>query len=464
MTGKRPRVVLALALALAATATAAAVGLAGSASADASDCHAQQTCPSADHSYVWSDGTTQWDCGLYDNNHAQEDSPTLIVYDGTRYACFEVPTGTTTTTPEPPAPPPTTPPDKVLTEEPSPPPTPPASKPKPAEPSKVEPSPYAPRLPVRRPKLPAGRYAFPVDGPSSYSDTFGSARSELGWHHGEDIFAPLGTPLVAVADGTLLKVGWNAVGGNRLWLRDSWGNYFYYAHLSGFAPGSVSGAPVFRGEVIGYVGNTGDAAGTPYHLHFEIHPATMLDLGYDGVVNPTPYLRAWQHAGDLVRTGHVTASAPTPGAILLTAADISSASGLQPQTVIRRASAPVANEREELVLLPLPPPIRGVVPGSESQLSDVLDSAASSFADVPGATVWDTLAECESSGDWHANTGIYDGGVQFHPDTWRRYGGTAFAPFAYLATREQQITIARRVLAVEGWQAWPACSLKLGLR
>jgi Transglycosylase-like domain/Peptidase family M23 len=462
MTGHRLRVALALALALC---VAAAVGLAGSASAHESDCHAQQSCPSDDHSYVWSDGTKLWDCGLADGATA-EVTTTVIVYEGISYVCTEVPDNTTTT-PEPPAPPPTStgpPPDDVVTEPPPPPPPPKPEKPEAEEPTAPEPTPFVPRIPNRRPVLPPGRYVFPIDGPASYSDTFGAARADTGWHHGEDIFAPLGTPLVAVADGTLLKVGWNAIGGNRLWLRDRWGNYFYYAHLSGFAPGAVSGAPVIRGEVVGYVGNTGDAVGTPYHLHFEIHPATMLDLGYDGVVNPFQYLQRWQRAGELIRTGRITPSAPTPGAILLTAADISSASGLEPETVVRRASAPVTVEREGHVLLPLPPATREELVGSDDQLTDVLDSAASSFADVRGSTVWDTLATCESSNDWHANTGLYDGGLQFHPGTWRRYGGTAFAPFAYLATREQQITIARRVLAVEGWEAWPACSLKLGLR
>jgi hypothetical protein len=472
MSGQRLRVAFALAFALGVCA-AAIVGLTGSAAADVSNCHVQRTCPSADHSYVWSDGTKQWDCGLADNRTAVDEA-TIIVYDGVRYACFEVPngttttpeppptTGTTTTTPEPAGPSSLVPP-KALTEEP-PPKKPRAKEPKPAAGSKVEPTPYSLRIPRRAPRLPAGRYAFPVDGPASYSDTFGGAGSETGWSHGEDIFAPLGTPLVSVADGTLLKVGWNAVGGNRLWLRDRWNNYFYYAHLSGFAPGAVDGASVFRGEVIGYVGNTGNASGTPYHLHFEIHPASMLDLGYDGVVNPNPYLRVWQRMGARIHTGRIdSASAPTPGAILLTAADISSASGLDPETLIRRARAPVTVERQER-LLPLPPPTREELPSGESELSNVLDSAASSFADAPQATVWDTLAECESGGDWHANTGLYDGGLQFHPDTWHRYGGTAFAPYAYLATRGQQITIARRTLAVEGWRAWPACSLKLGLR
>lgn len=78
-------------------------------------------------------------------------------------------------------------------------------------------------------------------------------------------------------------------------------------------------------------------------------------------------------------------------------------------------------------------------------------------------SVWDRLAACESGGRWNIDS-RYDGGLQFHPDTWRAYGGTAYAPYAHQATREQQIAIAERVLASQGWAAWPACSRKLGLR
>ena len=467
MTGPRLRLALAAGFALAVVALTA-FAVAGSASAHESDCHAQQTCPSDDYSYTWSDGTTLWDCGLASRDYGDV-PPTPISYDGVDYTCFEVPTGTT---PEPPAPPPLPPEDDdLLTEPPAPK---PKRKPKPnkqpeaEEPAADEPV-YGPTFSAKRPPvLPPGRYVFPLDGPASYTDTFGAARATTGWHHGEDIFAPLGTPVLAVGDGTLLRVGWNAIGGNRVWMRDRWGNYFYYAHLSGFAPGAVSGAPVFRGEVIGYVGNTGDAAGTPYHLHFEIHPASLVDLGYDGVVNPNPYLGTWQRALTLQRQGIAIGRpvALTPGAILLTAADISTASGLEPGAVMRSVAAPVQIDAEQRVLPPLPPATRVELPGTEdgTALTDILDTGASEFPGSQGATVWDTLSQCESSGDWHLNTGIYDGGLQFHPDTWLRYGGAAFAPYAYLATREQQITIAKEVLEVEGWEAWPACSLKLGLR
>ena len=137
----------------------------------------------------------------------------------------------------------------------------------------------------------------PSTAASSFTDTFGAARAGVVWHHGQDIFAPLGTPLLAVADGTIFSVGWNDLGGYRLWLRDRQGNQFYYAHLSAFSPLAVDGNEVKAGAVVGFVGNTGDAQTTPYHLHFEIHPVGLLPLGYDGVVNPMPYLLRLAAAG-----------------------------------------------------------------------------------------------------------------------------------------------------------------------
>lgn len=77
---------------------------------------------------------------------------------------------------------------------------------------------------------------------------------------------------------------------------------------------------------------------------------------------------------------------------------------------------------------------------------------------------WDRLAQCESGGNWAINTGNgYHGGLQFHPQTWAGHGGGEFAPTANQATREQQIAVAERVLASQGWGAWPACSSALGL-
>ena len=205
--------------------------------------------------------------------------------------------------------------------------------------------------PTVTPKLTAGGYVFPIYGPSGYGDTFGAPRGDVsgGWHHGDDIFAPLGAPILAVADGTVFSVGWNEVGGWRLWLRDSAGNEFYYAHLSAYTGLAVNGRHANAGDVLGFVGNTGDAQGTPFHLHFEIHPVSMLFLGYDGAVDPTRYLNAWQRLEDIRILAAVpfslqlstTSRAPTPGAILLQSSDISTASGLDPGSLRRAMRAPV---------------------------------------------------------------------------------------------------------------------------
>lgn len=77
---------------------------------------------------------------------------------------------------------------------------------------------------------------------------------------------------------------------------------------------------------------------------------------------------------------------------------------------------------------------------------------------------WDRLAQCEAGGNWGINTGNgYQGGVQFSPSTWKAHGGDKYAPTANKATREQQIAVAEKVLASQGWGAWPSCSAKLGL-
>jgi len=80
-------------------------------------------------------------------------------------------------------------------------------------------------------------------------------------------------------------------------------------------------------------------------------------------------------------------------------------------------------------------------------------------------TAWDKLAKCESGGRWDINTGNgFHGGLQFTPKTWSGFGGKQFAPVAYKASREQQIVVAERVLAKQGWNAWPVCSRKAGVR
>lgn len=88
-------------------------------------------------------------------------------------------------------------------------------------------------------------------------------------------------------------------------------------------------------------------------------------------------------------------------------------------------------------------------------------AVAGTGANAADGSTWDALAQCESGGNWAINTGNgYSGGLQFTPSTWAAYGGTG-AP--QNASREQQIAVAERVQAGQGWGAWPACSASLGL-
>lgn len=149
------------------------------------------------------------------------------------------------------------------------------------------------------------RLVFPVFGQAAtFSNDFGAPRAGTGWHHGIDIFAATGTPVLAVADGELYSVGVNTLGGNRLWLRDGSGNTYYYAHLSAYAANVADGLRVKAGDIIAFVGNTGQAVTTPPHLHFEIHP------GDGASVNPYSHLQAWRRGTTLAPTDAAAVATP----------------------------------------------------------------------------------------------------------------------------------------------------------
>ncbi len=140
-------------------------------------------------------------------------------------------------------------------------------------------------------------------------DCFGAAR-EIGAHQGDDIFAPFGTPVVAVHAGRLNRVGTLPISGNRLWVKAPGGDSFFYAHLSAFSPAAVAGRWVKAGTVLGYVGNTGDAEPTPPHLHFEIHPK-------DGAaVDPYAFLTAWRAHRDVASGAWDVDTAQRPGTLV----------------------------------------------------------------------------------------------------------------------------------------------------
>ena len=144
-----------------------------------------------------------------------------------------------------------------------------------------------------------GGRVFPVDGPFNFVDSWNAFRANVlqgtnvHAHHATDIMARKGTPVVAVESGTLDRVGWNRLGGWRLWIKGVSGARYYYAHMSAYAPKLRSGSHVVAGQYLGRVGNTGDAQGGPTHLHFEVHlpDPKHIDPSGDGItVNPYPLL------------------------------------------------------------------------------------------------------------------------------------------------------------------------------
>jgi len=121
---------------------------------------------------------------------------------------------------------------------------------------------------------------FPVSGGAKYTNDYGEPRSSGRKHEGNDLFGPEKKPLLAVDDGEV-RFGTDTLGGNVANLRSADGTRYYYAHLYAF---EGINRKVQAGDVIGYLGRTGNALTTPTHLHFEVHPAG------GAPVNPFPLL------------------------------------------------------------------------------------------------------------------------------------------------------------------------------
>ncbi len=141
--------------------------------------------------------------------------------------------------------------------------------------------------------------AFPSQGRCSFVDSWHEPRSGGRLHIGVDIIGPKGLALYAVTDGTITKMygADSKMSGNALRLTAADGTYFFYAHLDSFASGIAVGTPVRAGQIIGYMGSTGNAGNS--HLHFEVHPAG------GEAVNPYPIIKA-------VDACHVTEVLPQP--------------------------------------------------------------------------------------------------------------------------------------------------------
>lgn len=159
------------------------------------------------------------------------------------------------------------------------------------------------RLPDRILRSPSG-LVIPVAGiaPSELYDSFDDGRSEGRSHDALDIPAPEGTPVLAATGGEILRFFTSERGGLTIYQRGDDGLIYYYAHLQGYAPGIGEGMRVEAGDVIAWVGNTGNAGPDNYHLHFAIWSPEREDSYWDGVpINPYPLLTGTQLAGDVER-------------------------------------------------------------------------------------------------------------------------------------------------------------------
>lgn len=170
----------------------------------------------------------------------------------------------------------------------------PAPPPEPAAPPPAPPAavPAAPAAPPVAPLPPGATLRAPVEG-GQMVDGFGDARDGGSRPHtGVDIMAPAGTPVRAVADGSIAKLFLSERGGNTVYQFDPDKRVaYYYAHLQGYAPNLREGQPVKAGDVLGTVGSTGSASGGSPHLHFEMMELQKPGQWYDGMaVNPWPYL------------------------------------------------------------------------------------------------------------------------------------------------------------------------------
>ncbi|WP_079222782.1 M23 family metallopeptidase [Stenotrophomonas maltophilia] len=166
---------------------------------------------------------------------------------------------------------------------------------KPAAPARVDAA--APALTLASPDAdaPAG-LLLPVQGiqASQLRDTFTDARSEGRVHDAIDIMADAGTPVLAVADGTVEKLFDSERGGLTIYQFEPSGRWcYYYAHLQRYADGLAEKQVIKRGEVIGYVGSTGNASAEAPHLHFEVHVLGPEKQWWKGEsINPYPLLQA----------------------------------------------------------------------------------------------------------------------------------------------------------------------------
>jgi murein DD-endopeptidase MepM/ murein hydrolase activator NlpD len=134
-------------------------------------------------------------------------------------------------------------------------------------------------------KEPDAKIAMPLEDVSKrqIANTWHAPRGNDRLHEGQDIFAPRGTPVLSATEGYIMNIGENNLGGQTVSVVGAGGRTYYYAHLDSYAPHIAEGNYVTRQTLLGYVGTTGNAAGTPPHLHFGVYAP-------GGALNPLPLL------------------------------------------------------------------------------------------------------------------------------------------------------------------------------
>ena len=137
------------------------------------------------------------------------------------------------------------------------------------------------------------RLLIPVAGVTAnrLQDSFDEGRDDKRVHRALDILAPRGTPVISADSGHILRVGFNALGGNSIYASDPSGRVvYYYAHLDAYRDGLMQGAVVARGDTLGFVGTTGNAPKDTPHLHFQVMQMPADGKFWDGdPINPYPF-------------------------------------------------------------------------------------------------------------------------------------------------------------------------------
>lgn len=250
-----------------------------------------------------------------------------------------------------------------------------------------------------RPTRGNGQMGYPVDPDVPETSGFGPRWGSF--HDGLDFGGPIGTPIYSVADGVVKQSGPASGYGNWIIIEHEIDGEIVdslYGHMRADGLHVKAGDEVEAGQHIADMASEGFSTGS--HLHFGVYPGGW---AAGAGVDPKPWLDRL------------------------------------------RAQSPEEDEDDD---------------SPSRQVSNRQDRGAT---EQPAGTVtaadWDKLAQCESGGNWATDTGNgYSGGLQFAPQTWASFGGTEYAPTAGAATREQQMEIANKVLAEQGWGAWPACT------